>query len=84
MEVSSQRVVAGASILGALQKRIEMQTEFTAKMMSTIEKGTGRLVDADMKEASTRLKALQTQEQLAIQSLSIANQNAENVMQLFR
>lgn len=84
MEVSSQRVVAGASILGALQKRIDMQTEFTAKMMSTIDKGIGRLVDADINEASTRLKALQTQEQLAIQSLSIANQNAENVMQLFR
>jgi flagellin len=52
--------------------------------MSTIDKGVGRLVDADMNEVSTRLKALQTQEQLAIQSLSIANHNAQNVMQLFR
>ena len=84
MEASSQRVVAGASVLGALSKRIAMQTEFTAKMMATTDKGVGRLVDADMHEASARLKALQTQEQLAIQSLSITNTNAETIMQLFR
>lgn len=52
--------------------------------MDSISKGIGRLVDADMSEASTRLKALQTQEQLSIQSLQIANSNAENIMQLFR
>ena len=41
-------------------------------------------VDADMNEESTRLKALQTQQQLGIQSLSIANSSAENILQLFR
>jgi flagellin len=46
--------------------------------------GFGRLVDADMNEESTRLKALQTQQQLGIQSLSIANSNAENILQLFK
>jgi flagellin len=76
--------VASAATLGAIQSRIAMQTEFTAKMMSAIDKGVGRLVDADMNEASTRLKAIQSQQQLAIQSLSIANTSAENVMQLFR
>ncbi|MBB5536935.1 flagellin [Rhizobium giardinii] len=84
MEVSSQRVVEGASVLGASSKRIEMQTEFTTKMLSTIEKGIGRLVDADMNEASTRLKALEAQQQLTFQALSIANANAEDVIQLFR
>ena len=49
-----------------------------------IDKGIGRLVDADMNEESTRLKALQTQQQLGIQSLSIANSSAENILQLFR
>ncbi|MNW02011.1 Flagellin [compost metagenome] len=52
--------------------------------MDSISKGIGRLVDTDMDEASTRLKALQTQQQLATQSLQIANSNAENVMMLFR
>ena len=42
------------------------------------------LVDADMNEESTKLKALQTQQQLGIQSLSIANSNSENILSLFR
>lgn len=79
-----QDTISGAATLGALSKRIDLQTEFTAKMMATTDKGVGRLVDADMNEASTRLKALQTQEQLAIQPLSIANTSAEHLMQLFR
>ncbi|WP_440531318.1 flagellin [Shinella sumterensis] len=61
-----------------------MQTAFARTLVDAVDKGIGRLVDADMNEASTRLKALQTQEQLAIQSLSIANTSAENIMQLFR
>ena len=84
IEYMLQRSISSASTLGAMSKRIEMQTEFTAKMMSTINKGVGRLVDADMTETSTRLQALETQQQLAIQSLSIANTNSEKVMQLFR
>jgi flagellin len=42
------------------------------------------LVDADMNEESTRLKALQTQQQLGIQALSIANSNSESILTLFR
>lgn len=79
-----EKVISGASTLGAVKTRIDMQTEFAQVLMACIDKGIGRLVDADMNEASTRLKALQTQEQLAIQSLQIANSSAENIMQLFR
>ncbi|WP_075290401.1 flagellin [Pararhizobium arenae] len=84
VEIASNRIIDAASQLGALTTRVEMQSDFAVKLMDTIDKGVGRLVDADMNEASTRLKALQTQEQLAIQSLSIANSNSDNVMQLFR
>ncbi|WP_411033959.1 flagellin [Shinella sp. BYT-45] len=73
-----------ASTLGAITKRIEMQESFVASLNDVIDKGIGRLVDADMNEESTRLKALQTQQQLGIQSLSIANSSAENILQLFR
>ena len=79
-----EKVIAGASTLGAVKTRIDMQAEFAQVLMASIDKGIGRLVDADMNEASTRLKALQMQEQLAIQSLQIANTSAENIMQLFR
>ncbi|MBO6917748.1 MAG: flagellin [Rhizobiaceae bacterium] len=73
-----------ASNLGAVNKRIEMQESFVGKLMDSIDKGIGRLVDADMNEESTRLKALQTQQQLGIQALSIANSSSQNVMSLFR
>ncbi|QEE47005.1 flagellin [Rhizobium sp. WL3] len=76
--------ISSASRLGALQTRIEMQAEFAEKLSDSIDSGVGRLVDADMNEVSTRLKALQTQQQIAVQSLSIANGNSETLMQLFR
>ncbi len=84
IEVMLTRTTSAAATLGSLKKRIDMQAEFTSNMMASINKGIGRLVDADMNESSTRLKALTTRQQLAIQSLSIANSSAENLMQLFR
>jgi len=73
-----------ASNLGAINKRVSMQEDFVANLMDSIDKGIGRLVDADMNEESTRLKALQTQQQLGIQSLSIANTNSQNILSLFQ
>lgn len=84
VEYMAEKVASAAAQLGSLQSRIEMQSFFADKLGASINRGIGRLVDADMDEASTRLKALQTQEQLAVQSLSIANSNSENIMQLFR
>ena len=84
IDIVTERIIDGTATLGAFQKRIDMQSDFTSKLMYTIDKGIGRLIDADMNEASTRLKALQTQEQLGIQSLQIANANSENIMALFR
>ena len=73
-----------AANLGATKTRIDMQNEFVADLTDVIETGIGRLVDADLNEESTRLKALQTQQQLGIQALSIANSNSENILQLFQ
>jgi len=73
-----------ASNLGAINKRVSMQEDFVANLMDSIDQGIGRLVDADMNEESTRLKALQTQQQLGIQSLSIANTNSQNILSLFQ
>ncbi|MCF6367799.1 flagellin N-terminal helical domain-containing protein [Rhizobium halophilum] len=84
VEYMAEKVASAAAQLGSLQSRIEMQSFFADKLGDSINRGIGRLVDADMDEASTRLKALQTQEQLAVQSLSIANSNSETIMQLFR
>lgn len=73
-----------AATLGSINQRIDMQNSFVATLRDVIDKGIGRLVDADMNEESTKLKALQTQQQLGIQALSIANSNAENVLSLFK
>ena len=73
-----------AAVVGSTNMRIELQENFVADLMDVIDKGVGRLVDADMNEESTKLKALQTQQQLGIQALSIANSNSENVLSLFR
>ena len=73
-----------ASNLGAVNSRISMQEDFVSNLMDAVDKGVGRLVDADMNEESTRLKALQTQQQLGIQALSIANSDSQNILSLFR
>ena len=79
-----QTLTNSAATLGSINMRIDMQDDFVATLRDVIDKGVGRLVDADMNEESTRLKALQTQQQLAIQSLSIANTSSENILTLFR
>ncbi|WP_440409626.1 flagellin N-terminal helical domain-containing protein [Neorhizobium petrolearium] len=79
-----EQMTSAAAKLGAVSQRIEMQQDFVSKLSDTLDKGVGRLVDADMNEESTKLKALQTQQQLAIQSLSIANSDSQNILSLFR
>jgi len=73
-----------ATRLGAAKKQIDLQKTFTTSLMDSIERGVGQLVDADMNKESTRLQALQVQQQLGIQSLSIANGNSQTILSLFR
>ena len=69
-----------AAAFGAAQTRIDAQNDFLAKQADALKNGVGAMVDADMEEASARLAALQTQQQLGIQALSIANQAPQNVL----
>ncbi|WP_165215060.1 flagellin N-terminal helical domain-containing protein [Affinirhizobium pseudoryzae] len=84
IETMLQSTTDAAADLGAIQSRLERQTAFTNDLMDSLDKGIGTLVDADMNESSTRLKALQTQQQLSIQALSIANASSQSLMQLFQ
>ncbi|QRI63679.1 flagellin [Shinella sp. PSBB067] len=84
VEAAFQQMTKAASQLGSISMRIGLQEDFANRLTDAIDKGIGRLVDADMNEESTRLKALQTQQQLGIQSLSIANSSAEGILSLFR
>jgi flagellin len=73
-----------ATNLGAVKNRVDLQQDFVSNLMDAIDRGIGQLVDADMNEESTRLQALQVQQQLGIQALSIANSNSQNILSLFR
>ena len=73
-----------ATGLGAVKSRVDLQKDFAKSLMDAIDTGVGQLVDADMNKESTRLQALQVQQQLGIQALSIANQNSQSILSLFR
>ena len=77
-------MITSASNLGAIKQRTTLQSDFVGALMSAIDRGVGALVDADMNEESTKLQALQVQQQLGIQALSIANQNSQSILSLFR
>jgi flagellin len=73
-----------AANLGAVKNRVDTQKDFVKALTDAVTRGIGQLVDADMNAESTRLQALQVQQQLGIQALSIANSNSQNILSLFR
>jgi flagellin len=73
-----------SSTIGSVANRIESSGEFAKKLKSNLQAGVSKLVDTDMEEASAKLTALKTQQQLAVQALSIANSNSQNILSLFR
>ena len=77
-------VNTAASNLGATSKRIDLQQEFVTNLMDAVDRGVSQLVDADMNKESTKLQALQVQQQLGIQALSIANSGSQGILSLFR
>lgn len=79
-----QTSIAAAANFGSAQRRIEIQSEFVGKLTDSLKTGIGAMVDTDMEEASARLQALQVQQQLATQALSIANQQPQGLLSLFR
>jgi len=76
--------IDAAAEFGSVQGRIEIQSDFVGKLTDSLKSGIGALVDADMEAASARLQALQVQQQLGIQALSIANQGPQQLLTLFR
>lgn len=84
VEYMIQTAVDAASSFGSVQGRIETQSKFISGLSDALKSGIGTLVDANMEEASARLQALQVQQQLGVQSLSIANQAPQSILSLFR
>ena len=78
------KATSAAGQLGLSEKTIENQQNFLNKLTDNIDTGVGSMIDANMEEEAARLQALQTQQQLATQALSIANQGPSSIMSLFR
>jgi len=76
-------VTDAATQLGSVASRIESQQTFVAALIDANDRAIGTLIDTDMEAESTKLKALQTQQQLAVQSLSIANNSSQSILSLF-
>ena len=79
-----QNAISAATDMGVAENTLENQMEFLDSLTDTFDSGIGALVDADMEEEAARLQAYQVQQQLATQSLAIANQGPQNILSLFR
>jgi flagellin len=70
--------------LGSQSKQIDSHMTFIAQLTDVLTTGVGNLVDADLAKESARLQALQVQQQLGAQALSIANSAPQVILQLFK
>ncbi|MEI9408990.1 flagellin [Mesorhizobium sp. B2-5-4] len=84
VDAALKGMTTAATKLGAAKSSIDLQKTFTSSLMDSIDRGVGQLVDADMNKESTRLQALQVQQQLGVQALSIANGSSQSILSLFR
>ncbi len=84
IETSLNNLNLALSQMGTDAKKVGMQKVFVAKLVDELNKGVGNLVDADLAKESAKLQALQTKQQLGIQTLSIANQAPQTILSLFR
>ncbi|ETX16311.1 flagellin family protein [Roseivivax halodurans JCM 10272] len=83
-ETTSGEVADIATKLGQSSASVEGQQEFLNKLTDNLDAGVGAMIDANMEEEAARLQALQVQQQLATQSLTMANQKPQNILSLFR
>jgi flagellin len=78
------QLVRAATTVGTVKSQISLQQDYVKNLRDAIDRGISSLVDADMNEESTRLQALQVQQQLGVQALSIANQSSQSILRLFQ
>jgi flagellin len=84
METAITAATTAASTLGATQTSVGTQATYISNLSDSLANGVSSLVDANMNEVSTKLSALQVQQQLGIQALSIANSNTQTILKLFQ
>lgn len=83
VETAISSITTSASVLGATTTNLSTQQTYVSNLSDSLTTGVGSLVDANMNEAATKLAALQVQQQLGIQALSISNSNTQLILKLF-
>jgi len=78
------RINRALSSFGASQQFVDNQINYNTKKLDALNDGLGALVDADLAKESSRMTALQTRQQLSMQTLSMANQAPQSLLSLFR
>ncbi|MDT8263057.1 flagellin, partial [Roseomonas sp. DSM 102946] len=84
VDAAITKVTGFLSKIGSAINQVDGLKDFTSSLNDSLTEGLGALVDADLTEESAQLSSLQTKQQLATQSLSIANQGSQNLLSLFR
>lgn len=84
IETLLETAIDAAAQFGSKQNRIDSQINFVSSLGDSLKAGVSTLTDANLEEASARLQALQVQQQLGVQALSIANQAPQALLGLFR
>ena len=86
----SSEVDAAVNMLRAMSSEfgnnysiVQTREDFTENLINVLTEGADKLTLADMNEESANMLALQTRQQLAINSLSLASQAAQSVLKLF-
>jgi flagellin len=69
---------------GAQMQYVDNQIVYNSRKMDAMNDGLGALVDADLAKESSKLQALQTRQQLGVQTLGLANQGPQVLLSLFR
>jgi flagellin-like hook-associated protein FlgL len=72
-----------AATLGSNNTVLQTRLNFTEELANTLEEGSGKLTLADINEEAANLLALQTRQQLGINSLSLASQAERAILSLF-
>jgi flagellin len=83
IDASIDNLTNSLAALGAGSKSLDLQGKLLTRIADALEISIGNLTDADLAKESSRLQALQVQQQLAIQTLSIANAAPNAILALF-
>ena len=84
LDTNLQSLRSNAQSLGTNVALLNTRLDFTNNYVNLLTSGAGKLTLADLNQEGANLLALQTRQQLGIQSLSFAGQNEKSILQLFR